>query len=426
MMDVALGWSAGFEAFVGRLAGRFPRVESRRRMVSYVRGLLGEVGRKNGWTLAEAAGDAGPEGMQRLLDFYPWDTDGLRDDVRDVVVECLGDARQGVLVVDEAGFLKKGTKSAGVARRYSGAAGRIENSPIGVFLAYASPAGRALIDRELYLPGGWTGDRERCRAAGMGDEVVFAAKPALAQQMIERAVGAGVVCGRVTADEAYAQDTKFRLWLEARDIPHVVAVPKSAAVVAMDLTGPRVHRVIADLPAAAWRRLSCGDGARGPRVSDWAATEIRPLRRPGWGRWLPARRGIADPSDLAYYICFGPADTPAEELVRVAGGRWAIEECFQVTKNETGLDRCQVRGYRVWYRHITLSMAAAAFLVIVRATAHKRGAGEVEQSNLIPLSLNETRRLFNRVTAPISHAVEHILHWSRWRRHGQMRAQISH
>jgi SRSO17 transposase len=371
--DVALGWSAGFEAFAGRFAGRFRRVEARRRMVSYVRGLLSETERKNGWTLAEVAGDAGPEGMQRLLNFYPWDVGGVRDDVRDVVVECLADERDGVLIVDETGFLKKGTKSAGVARQYSGTAGRIENSQIGVFLAYASPAGRALIDRELYLPKEWTGDRERCRAAGIDDEVEFATKPAMAQRMIERAVLAQVPFGWVTADEAYGMDTKFRLWLEAGDIPHVVAVPKSAAVVAMDLTRPRAHQVIADLPEEAWKRMSCGDGARGPRMSDWAVSDIRPLRRSGWGHWLLARRGIADPSDLAYYICFGPADTSIVELVRVAGSRWAIEECFQVAKNETGLDHYQVRGYQAWYRHITLSMAAAAFLVLIRDAAYKRG-----------------------------------------------------
>lgn len=204
-------WSTGFEAFCGRFAARFPRVESRRQMRSYLRGLLGEAERKNGWTLAEGAGDAGPERMQRLLNFYAWDTDGVRDDVRDVVVECLGDADRGVLIVDETGFLKKGVRSAGVARQYSGTAGRIENSQIGVFLAYASEHGRALIDRELYLPKEWVTDRERCRAAGISDEVEFATKQVLAQRMIERALDAHVPFGWVTADEAYGQDTKFRL-----------------------------------------------------------------------------------------------------------------------------------------------------------------------------------------------------------------------
>ncbi|WP_435876000.1 IS701 family transposase [Saccharopolyspora shandongensis] len=370
---MALGWSAGFEAFIGRFAARFPRVESRRRMRCYVRGLLGEVERKNGWTLAEAAGDAGPEGMQRLLNFYAWDTEGVRDDVRAAVVEQIGDAEQGVLIVDETGFLKKGTKSAGVARQYSGTAGRIENSQIGVFLAYASARGRALIDRDLYLPKEWTSDRERCRMAGIDDEVKFATKPVLAQRMISRAVEAGVPFGWVTGDEAYGGDTKLRLWLETMDIAHVLAVPKNAMVVSMELAKVRVDRLVAEVSDDAWERLSCGDGAHGPRCYDWAVVDIRPLRRAEWGHWLLARRSISDPSDIAYYVCFVPVDTTVEELVRVAGSRWAIEESFQTAKNETGLDHYQVRGYEAWYRHITLSMTAAAFLVIIRDTA-KKGA----------------------------------------------------
>jgi SRSO17 transposase len=373
LAETVVDWSAGFDAFCGRFAARFPRVESRRQMRSYLRGLLSEVERKNGWTLAEALGDAGPERMQRLLNFYAWDADGVRDDVRDVVVECLGDAERGVLIVDETGFLKKGTKSAGVARQYSGTAGRIENSQIGVFLAYASERGRALIDRELYLPKEWTGDRERCREAGIGDEVAFATKQVLAQRMVERALDAGVPFGWVTADELYGQDTKFRLWLESHGVAHVVAVPKNAMVVSMELNKVRVNRLIADLDGTAWHRLSCGDGSRGPRTSDWAVVDIRPLRNPRYGHWLLARRSITDPTDIAYYVCFGPAGTSLRELVRIAGARWAIEECFQTTKNETGLDHYQVRGYRAWYRHITLSMAAAAFLVVLRDAA-KKGA----------------------------------------------------
>lgn len=365
------GWSASFEAFVGRFAGRFPRVESRRQMRSYVRGLLSETERKNGWTLAEAVGEVGPERMQRLLSFYAWDTDGLRDDVRAAVVEVLGDERQGVLVVDETGFLKKGRMSAGVARQYSGTAGRIENSQIGVFLAYASPRGRALIDRELYLPKEWIFDRERCRQAGIPDDVKMATKTVLAQRMITRAAEAGVPFGWVTGDEAYGVDTKLRVWLESQDIAHVLAVAKNSMVVTMQLTKARVDRVIAGLGEDAWTSMSCGDGAHGPRIYDWAVTDIRPLRLADRGHWLLARRSRADPTDIAYYVCFGPTDTTVEELVRVAGSRWAIEESFQTAKNETGLDHYQVRGYHAWYRHITLSMAAAAFLVITRDAAKK-------------------------------------------------------
>nr|WP_213934391.1 IS701 family transposase [Rhodococcus sp. B50] len=371
MQSEVLEWSAGFTAFCSRFAHRFSRVESRRRMVAYVRGLLAEVERKNGWTLAEAAGDAGPEGMQRLLNFYAWDCDGLRDDVRDVVVEAIGDEKTGVLIVDETGFLKKGNRSAGVARQYSGTAGRIENSQVGVFVAYASGRGRALIDRELYLPKAWTEDRDRCRDAGIDDDIGFATKPGLAQSMIERALDAGIPFGWVTADEAYGQVGRLRMWLESRGVAHVLAVPKTQMVVSMQLRQRRAHTVISEVDASVWQRLSCGDGAHGPRVYDWAAVPIRPLREPGRGHWLLARRSIADPEQIAYYLCYGPADTPLAELVRVAGSRWAIEECFQTAKNETGLDHYQVRGYTAWYRHITLSMAAAAFLTILRRDTKK-------------------------------------------------------
>ena len=297
--------------------------------------------------------------MQRLLNFYAWDTEGLRDDVRAAVVEVLGDERQGVLVVDETGFLKKGRMSAGVARQYSGTAGRIENSQIGVFLAYASPRGRALIDRELYLPKEWTSDRERCQQAGIPDDVQLATKPVLARQMISRAVEAGVPFGWVTGDEAYGVDTKLQMWLESEDVAHVLAVAKNSMVVTMQLTKARVDRVIAELAADAWMPMSCGDGAHGPRIYDWAVAEIRPLRWAERGHWLLARRNRTDPTDIAYYVCFGPADTAVAELVRVAGSRWAIEESFQTAKNETGLDHYQVRGYEAWYRHITLSTSTS-------------------------------------------------------------------
>ncbi|EID79119.1 transposase [Rhodococcus opacus RKJ300 = JCM 13270] len=240
-----------------------------------------------------------------------------------------------------------------------------------MFLAYASDRGRALIDRELYLPRAWTEDRDRCRTAGIGDEVASATKPELAQMMIERALDAGVPFGWFTGDEAYGQVGKLRLWLESRGVAHVLAVPKSQMVISMELRQRRAHAVIADLPATAWQRINCGAGAHGPRLYDWAVVDIRPLREWGRGHWLLARRSITDPDEIAYYICYGPADTGPAELVRVAGSRWAIEECFQTTKNETGLDHYQVRGYPAWYRHITLSMAAAAFLTILRRGAQK-------------------------------------------------------
>lgn len=348
-------------------------------MVSYLRGLLGEAERKNGWTLAEAAGDDGPQGMQRLLNYYQWDADALRDDVRDAVLEEIGDPEDGILILDETGFLKKGVRSAGVARQYSGTAGRIENSQIAVFLAYGSDRGRALIDRELYLPKEWTADRERCRSAGIEDDVEFATKPDLGLRMLKRAVESGVPFGWVTADELYGQTGRLRLWLEENDIPHVLAVPKSQMVITMEFFGQaRAHHLVRELPGDAWQRLSCGDGAHGPREYDWAEAPIRPWRRDGWDHWLLARRSITDPTEIAYYICFCPAGTPLAKLARIAGSRWMVEECFQAAKNEAGLDHYQVRGYTAWYRHITLSMAALAFLAALRAEA-KKGIPRVEQ-----------------------------------------------
>jgi SRSO17 transposase len=368
---MVMDWSTGLTAFAGRFAARFSRVEPRRQMASYLRGLLAEVERKNGWSLAETVGEAGPQGMQRLLNSYAWDAESVRDDVRTAVIEVLADADRGVLIADETGFVKKGTKSAGVARQYSGTAGRIENSQIGVFLAYASDRGRALIDRELYLPKEWIADRDRCTAAGIPEDVGFATKPDLAQLMLERALTASIPFAWFTADEAYGQVGRLRLWLEDHDIAHVLAVPKSQMVISMDLRQRRAHTVIADAAPTAWQRLSCGYGAQGRRIYDWAVVDIRPLRRPEAGHWLLARRSISDPCEIAYYICFGPAATDLQELVRVAGSRWAIEESFQTTKNETGLDHYQVRRYEAWYRHMTLSMAAAAFLVITRDAAKK-------------------------------------------------------
>ena len=308
--------------------------------------------------------------MQRLLTTTRWDPDALRDDVRGYVMERLGDPA-GVLVVDETGFLKKGTKSAGVQRQYSGTAGRIENCQVGVFLAYASDKGRALVDRELYLPKEWASDPARRTEAHVPAQVGFATKPQLAQAMLERALDAGVPAGWVTADEVYGGDARLRAWLEDHDLAYVLAVKATQPLWAHGERGPAelpARQLVAGLPARAWRRLSAGDGVKGPRVYDWARVA---LVRPGWpgrGFWLLARRRLSD-GELAFYACFGPADTTLAELVRVAGVRWAVEECFQAAKDQVGLDHYQVRRWDGWYRHVTLVLVAQAFLAAVRAHA---------------------------------------------------------
>ena len=275
----------------------------------------------------------------------------------------------GVLVVDETGFLKKGNKSAGVQRQYSGTAGRIENCQIGVFLAYASAKGRTVLDRELYLPQVWAGDAERRREAGVPEDAGFQTKPRLAQRMLERALESGVPFGWVAGDEVYGNDRNLRLWLEREGIAHVLAIKSNEKLWAWTDKGPgqvRADRLASQVEEVGWIRCSAGDGAKGPRVYDWALVEIRPLRDPGKGYWLVARRSVAKPEELACYVCYGPAGTTLEELSRVAGTRWAIEECFEEAKGQVGLDQYEVRWWDGWYRHITLAMLAHAYLAVIK------------------------------------------------------------
>jgi SRSO17 transposase len=331
------------------------------------------VERRNGWQLAEQIGEAAPDGVQRLVRTAQWDADAVRDDLRTYVVEHLGDA-QAVLVVDETGFLKKGTKSAGVARQYSGTAGRIENCQIGVFLAYASRHGRAFLDRELYLPHVWTSDPERQQAAGVPADVSFQTKPRLARTMLERAFAADVPATWVTGDEVYGNDGAFRRWLEGAQRSYVLAVARSHMVWGDGFVQRRVEALVAELPADAWHRIEIGAGSKGPRVYDWACGRLPYLTEAGWAQWLLVRRSVAQPEELAFYRVFAPVDTTLAEMARVAGTRWRIEEGFERAKGEVGLDQYEVRRYDAWYRHITLGLLAHAFLEVTRATANATAA----------------------------------------------------
>jgi SRSO17 transposase len=353
-----------------RIGGRFTRAEPRARAREYMSGLVAGLERKNGWTLAERSGEVSPGGMQRLLRWADWDVDGVRDDLRDYVVEYLGD-REGVLIIDDTGFLKKGVRSAGVQRQYSGTAGRTENCQIGTFLAYACSRGHALIDRELYLPESWTEDRDRCRSAGVPDEVGFVTKPRQAMAMLARAFAAGVPFAWITADEAYGQVKYLRVWLEERDAAHVLATKRNDTLITITGGQARADDLIAALPSRAWRRISAGAGAHGPREYDWARIPIRIGWARGRGHWLLARRSISDPTQIAYYVCYGPRRSSLADLAWTAGARWRIEECFHQARNEAGLDHYQVRTWRAWYAHITLSMLAHAWLAVARSLAAK-------------------------------------------------------
>jgi SRSO17 transposase len=352
-----------------RIGRRFRRAEARNRARHFLQGLLSSVERKNGWQMAEELGERGPRGVQRLLGEADWDEEGVRDDLQAYVIEHLGED-SGVLVVDETGFVKKGKKSAGVARQYSGTAGRRENSQVGVFLLYASSQGAAFLDRALYLPEEWMGDRVRCREADIPDEVRFATKGELAKQMLLRAFAAGVPVEWVAGDTVYGYD-ELRMWLDEQQKNYVVAVPETHPVWVHGRQQP-VGLLAALLPKDAWVALSAGEGSKGPRLYEWAwlqlpeQTEVVSER----ARWILIRRNLSDPSKRAYYRAAGPATTTLPELVQVAGSRWKIEEGLEEAKGEVGLDQYEVRGFRAWYRFVTLALLAHALLVVVRVQAN--------------------------------------------------------
>jgi SRSO17 transposase len=360
--DGHAAWSEAFNELFARVAGVFGNAAVRGHGRGYLLGLLSQQERKNSWWLAELAGDVSPDGMQRLLNFSPWDEDAARDALARYVARRMGDPA-AVLAVDETGFLKKGRMSAGVARMYTGTAGRIENCQVGVFAAYVTPdGGRALIDRELYLPEGWTDDRDRCRRAGIGDGVAFATKPELAWMMIERAAEAGIPFSWVAGDEVYGGNPGLRRKLEEYAIPYVMAVKCSEAI-ATAAGSKRADELAALVPGDGWQRLSCADGSKGPRLYDWALVGTKSPRHHLLVRrsLQPGEKGVLE---LAFYRCWSPRPVTLAELVAVAGARWGVEDCLAEAKNEAGLDHYQVRKYRAWYRHVTLSMLAHAFLAV--------------------------------------------------------------
>jgi SRSO17 transposase len=359
-------WEEEFGRVVERIEPLFYRTESRAHAERYLRGLLAPLERKNGWTIAEHAGEKEPKALQRFLNLTPWDADELRDIVVAYAMEHFADPA-GVLIADPTGFAKKGKKSAGVQRQYSGTLGRIDNCQIGTFLSYASRGGdRVLIDRELYVPEeSWFGDRARCAEAGIPQEAEFATRPQQVQVMIGRARAAGVPFAWFTADEEFGQNPGLREYLEAEGIAYVMAVPKNTAFTDGAGRGTIISEVPAGLKPNAWQRRACGTGTKGFRVYDWVLVNSADP-----DHQYMIRRSVDD-GELAFYHCYNPRHESFGELVRTAGSRWPVEECFGAAKNETGLDHYQVRLYHAWYRHSTLSMLALAFLAVIRHDAKK-------------------------------------------------------
>ena len=378
-------WAKGIEEVHGCIAGRFHRSEPRRRALEYLKGLISPVERKNGWQLAGRAGDVSPDGVQRLLSTYRWDADLVRDDLRAYVVEHLGET-DGVLVVDETGFVKKGAKSVGVQQQYSGTAGRIENCQIGVFLTYATTQGRVLLDRELYLPQVWADDGQRRREAGVPEEVRFRTKPQLAREMLERALERGrLEAGWVAGDDAFGMSPSFRGGLAALGMRYVLDVPPGTTAWPLDpaWTNPAYRgrgqprkpklrdgqrRTMAErsdeLPDSAWREITVAEGSQGPRSYMFSAQRVRVTRnrKPGEALWAVFRRNL-DGSEPRYYLSNAPEDTPLETLACVGGSRWRIESEFETEKSDVGLDEYETRTWPGWHRHIALCLLGGVFLL---------------------------------------------------------------
>lgn len=379
-------WTAAFEKLSQRIRRSFVRPEPHQHALAYVRGLMSLVERKNGWQVAEAVGAVTPYAMQHLLNRAKWDCNGVRDALRAYIVETLA-TPNAVLVVDETGFLKKGTQSVGVQRQYSGTAGRIENCQVGVFLTYASTKGHALLDRELYLPKSWTRDPDRCRVADVPEEVSFATKPEMAARMLWRSLDAGLKVAWVTGDTVYGSSQPLRAGLETRKQAYALAVACKEHVEVQG-TRKRVDQVARGRARDDWQELSAGAGSKGPRLFAWACIELTTPEINGWQRWLLVRQSLdkgAKPAERAYVLVFAPIGTTLQEMVEAYGARWTVEQCFEEGKGEVGLDEYEVRSWHGWFRHVTLSMLALAFLAALRANGEEAALKKSLSGSLRPL-----------------------------------------
>jgi SRSO17 transposase len=393
-------WGADFFAFCARFNDVFGRKESRTQARKYLRGLLSSIARKNGWQLAEAMGDKVPDPTQRLLYRTLWAADWARNLLQKYIIEVFAD-EDGIGVADETGFIKKGKRSVGVKRQYSGTAGKIENCQMGTFLSYATSKGHVFLDRRLYLPEDWCNDPERRVQAKVPEEVVFQTKPEQALSMLQDAWQRGVPMRWVAGDEVYGESSQLRDGIAASGRWYVLSVrtvmpvwrerPAMVEPEAQEQGRPRtkvrladdavpattVKEMVANWPASRWQRLAVIEGEKGRITYDWACQRVVESRAklPGPDAWLLARRSVSDPSEIAYYLSNAPADLPLAKLAQVASTRYTVEQCIEEAKGETGLDDYEVRYWHSWHRHITLSMMAHAWLASVRHKATEKKGG---------------------------------------------------
>src|SRR5437764_585733 len=416
-------WHENLREVHARLRPHFARPEVHQQALRYLQAVLSDVSRKNGWQLAEQARQAHPYGMQRLLSQAVWDQEAVRDEVRRLVSETLRSPRPQeadeapfpVLVLDESGFPKRGRHSAGVGPQYCGRTGRVENCQVGVFLSYVTARGHALIDRELYLPEDWCADPARRLAAHIPEAVRFATKPELGQRMIERTKSAGLPIRWVVADTVYGHSPELRLFLEKQGYAYALAVPSTEVVCVQTRTGLLLSDVASiaqqALGAREWQRLSQSLGTKGERLFDWARLPVVHAGVADGRHWLLVRRCLDGPNEVAYYLVWAPPDTPLPTMVQAVGGRWHIEEDLQVGK-ALGLDHSEVRSYLGWYRHLTLVLLAAAFLLSLCVHAHRAPPAQ----ELIPLTSSEVRHLLAHLIWPAPTCAALICQWSWWRR----------
>ena len=436
-------WPLALISLHQRLAPYFARPEPHQHALLYLQAIVSEIPRKNSWQIAEHARQERPFGMQRLLSRAVWDEAGVRNELRSLVCQALNpppilpecaepEALFPVLVLDESGFPKRGTKSAGVQKQYCGATGRVENCQVGVFLSYVTALGHALIDRALYLPEDWCHDLARRRTAHIPQTVTFQTKPELALRMVQRAQSASLPIRWVVADTVYGHCPDLRLWLEEQGYAYALAVPSTEVVCVQTQAGCLLSNVASighrALSAQDWQRLSQSQGTKGERLFDWA---ILPLFQHGAvdeRHWLVFRRCLDSPFEVAYYLVFAPLATPLPTIVQAIGARWRIEEDLEATK-DLGLDHYEVRSYVGWYRHITLVMLASAFLIGICIQDHRQHCPQEEptaSSPLIPLSTSEVRHLLARLIWPAPTSAALICQWSWWRRAHQYWAGYYH
>lgn len=426
-------WARALIHLHRRIAPHFVRAEPRRRALAFLRGILSQVERKNGWQLAEHAREATPYGMQRLLSSAVWDVGRVRDELRAYALEQLG-MQEAILAIDETSFPKAGHHSAGVGIQYCGTTGQVENCQVGVFVSYITARGHTLIDRELYLPVEWTQDRVRCQAAGIPETARFQTKPDLARGMLQRVWEAHIPIAWVVGDSVYGENLDLRTWLYAHGYAYVLEVPCHEPVGMVAPDGRRRLVPVADVPTlwlteSSWQRLSMSEGTKGPRLFDWACVPILHRWQPDGQHWLLLRRSVTDAQDTRYYLVFAPATTTLEEMVQASGGRWHIEEDFENAK-DMGLDHYEVRSWMGWYRHVTLVMLAHAFLTgicvqsetprLSSATDPLEAASEQVPSAdwpvVLPLTVPEVRHLLGHLLWPAATAVPFVLAWSSFRR----------